>query len=324
MSGNFSIAMCTYNGAAHLREQLDSIAAQIRPPDELVIFDDCSTDATREIVKKFTASSPFPVHFSVNEQNLGSTRNFERAIAGCTGDFIALCDQDDVWLPEKLAEFEKAFEGFPNVGLIFTDAELIDESARDAAGTLWERIGVSPDEIQRLRGPKAIDSLLPGSTVTGATMAFRARFKELVLPIPADLPIIHDAWITILIAAVSEVLPLSTPLTKYRQHQEQQVGAKARQQGEAGVMEARRRKTSYDEMIQIVTEAHQRLSERSTEYESTCALSRLETRLNHLRARADLPAGVLSRARCVGVELFSRRYHRYSNGFRSALKDLLA
>src|SRR5882762_9087557 len=97
-----SIAMCTYNGARYLREQLDSIAAQTRPPSELIVCDDNSLDETREIVAGFAASAPFPVRLGVNEQNLGSIRNFERAIKLCEGDLIALSDQDDVWLPEKL------------------------------------------------------------------------------------------------------------------------------------------------------------------------------------------------------------------------------
>ena len=324
MRNSFSIAMCTYNGARHVREQLDSLASQSRLPDELVICDDGSTDATRAIIEDFAASVPFPVDLHVNERNLGSTRNFERAIGLCVGDLIALCDQDDVWLPEKLRQIESEFDRSPNVGLIFTDAEVVDEAARPAGFTLWQKLNLRNEERQRLHGGGAIDVLLQGSTVTGATMAFRGSFKQLVLPIPHDLPIIHDAWIAILVGAVSEVVPFALPLIRYRQHAEQQVGPRERNQDAGGLKAAMLRETSFCEMIQIGVAAQQRLVEHSETFESADALSRLNARLRHLRARADLPQGKLSRARSIAAELLSRRYHLYSNGFRSAVKDLLA
>ncbi|MBC7931137.1 MAG: glycosyltransferase, partial [Rubrivivax sp.] len=94
-----SIAMCTYDGGRYLAEQLASIAAQTRAPDELVVCDDRSRDETTSIVRRFAETAPFPVRLYVNEQNLGSTRNFEKAIGLCEGELIALSDQDDVWLP---------------------------------------------------------------------------------------------------------------------------------------------------------------------------------------------------------------------------------
>lgn len=324
MRNSFSIAMCTYNGARHLREQLASIAAQSRLPDELVICDDGSTDATRVIIADFAASVPFPVHLHVNDQNLGSTKNFERAIALCVGDLIALSDQDDVWLTEKLQRLEAEFDRVPNAGLIFSDAEVVDEGMNPAGFTLWQKLDIRNDERHGLHGGRAIDVLLQGSTVTGATMAFRGRFKKLVLPIPNDLSIIHDAWIALLVGAVSEVAPLAMPLIKYRQHADQQVGPKERKHDAGGFKEAMVRRTSYSEMIQIGVAAQKRLVEHGETYESADALSRLSARLRHLRARAGLPEGKLGRIRCVATELLSRRYHLFSNGFRSAVKDLLA
>ena len=323
MPNRFSIALCTYNGARHLREQLNSIAAQTRPPDELVICDDCSTDATHAIITDFAASAPFAVNSHINERNLGSTKNFERAIGLCVGDYIALSDQDDVWLPAKLAQLEAEFDRAPNVGLIFTDAEVIDEVARPTGYTLWEKLPVRPAERHRLRSRRAIDELMEGSTVTGATMAFRGRFKDLLLPIPTDLPIIHDAWIAILVAAVSEVLPIAAPLIRYRQHAEQQVGAKERKRDERGVREAMRRTTSYHEIIEIGIQVQQRLSEHSDIYKSDDALSRLAARLTHLRMRANLPGRPLPRFTCVVRELLTGRYRLYSRGLFSAAKDLL-
>ncbi len=325
-----SVAMCTYNGARYVREQLESIAAQTRAPDELVVCDDQSTDTTCEIVTGFAASAPFPVHLHVNEQNLGSIKNFERAIRLCEGDVIALSDQDDVWLPEKLSRIEDCLLRNPEVGLVFTDGEVVDEHLRPLGYRLWESVGF--DEVHRrlVRTGRVLDLLLPGWTVTGATMAFRASFKDLVLEIPTDIPLIHDGWIALLIASVAEVSFIEEPLIKYRQHARQQIGAKEKKTDEngavglSGVKEAMRRTNSYQQMIEIGTQAHHRLAEHRDVYKSDNALSRLEARLKHMRARAHLPHGKLSRVRCVTGELLSRRYHLYSNGFRSAVKDLLA
>src|SRR5947208_14214106 len=100
---SISVAMCTYNGERFLKEQLESLAAQTRQPDELVVCDDRSTDSTPHIVEAFARAAPFPVRLEVNDRCLGSTKNFEHAILRCTGALIALSDQDDVWHPEKLA-----------------------------------------------------------------------------------------------------------------------------------------------------------------------------------------------------------------------------
>ena len=316
--------MCTFNGAQYLRQQLESIAAQSRPPDELVICDDGSTDSTHALVADFASSATFPVRFQVNETNLGLTKNFERAIRLCTGDYIALSDQDDVWMPEKLARLETEFLSAPNVGLIFTDAEIVDDDLGPGRVTLWQKLPIGPAELKKLRTQQAIDVLMEGSIVTGATMAFRTRFRGLVLPIPTDLLIIHDAWIAVLVAAVADVLPLAIPLIRYRQHSGQQIGAKERRTIEPSFRSAFRRETSYEDIIQIAEQVQQRLLGYRSCYQSEDALGRIGARLNHLRMRSMLPERVIPRVRSVVSELLAGRYHDYSRGMRSAAKDLLS
>src|ERR1700760_33370 len=99
--------MATYNGGKYLGEQLRSLAEQTVLPDELVICDDQSSDSTAAVVESFAASSPFPVRFIRNEQRLGYYENFMKAAGLCTSEYIAFCDQDDVWLSEKLAVAQK-------------------------------------------------------------------------------------------------------------------------------------------------------------------------------------------------------------------------
>ena len=95
--------MATYNGEKFLEQQLQSLSKQTRLPAELVICDDTSSDATVDIIKRFSETAPFPVKLVVNEERLGWRGNFLKAASLCVSEYIAYCDQDDIWLPEKLA-----------------------------------------------------------------------------------------------------------------------------------------------------------------------------------------------------------------------------
>jgi len=102
--------MATYNGAGFIKEQLDSFARQTLLPSELVVCDDGSTDGTREILRQFAAEAPFQVRIYRNPERLGYRDNFLHALELCKGDLVAFSDQDDVWLPEKLAVCAADFE----------------------------------------------------------------------------------------------------------------------------------------------------------------------------------------------------------------------
>ena len=325
-----SVAMCTYNGARYLGEQLESIASQTRAPDELVICDDGSSDETVQIIRAFSAQSKFPVRLYVNEKNLGSTKNFEQAIALCNQEIIALADQDDVWRANKLEVIEDVFFNSPQTGLVFSDAELVGEDLQPLGYSMWEKNGFDEGQKNLIKGGHALDVLLPGWTVTGATIAFRAHFRELLLPIPTHLPMIHDGWIAVMISAVAEINFINEPLIKYRQHAGQQIGAPAkRDEDEAAASETdlnpikagMSRVNSYSDSLDVLKTIHQRLRA-NIKYED--AFSGVEGRLKHFTARASLPAGKLKRLPIVTRELFAKRYHLYSKGVYSAAKDLLA
>ena len=128
-SRTISVALCTYNGAPYLGEQLQSIAAQTRRPDEVVIFDDGSSDDTVARRAAVRRDGSFPVRVQVNPQNLGCRENFAACITACTGETIALSDQDDVWLPHKLERLTKALKEQPGAAFAFSDASLVDQSA---------------------------------------------------------------------------------------------------------------------------------------------------------------------------------------------------
>jgi glycosyltransferase involved in cell wall biosynthesis len=124
-----SVAMTTYNGERFLGEQLRSIASQERLPEELVVADDQSTDQTCKIVTDFARTAPFPVRLHRNERRLGWRGNFMSVLARCQSDLVAICDQDDVWDPAKLAIAERAMDD-PDALLFFHDAWLIDGTGK--------------------------------------------------------------------------------------------------------------------------------------------------------------------------------------------------
>jgi len=321
----FSVALCTYNGAAHLPDQLASIAAQIRRPDELVVRDDASTDDTPAVIQAFAARAPFPVRFERNATRLGSTRNFDGAIAACGGDLIALSDQDDVWRPHKLSTIERCFHENPGVGLVFSDADLVDAALHPIGARLWARIGFDHSRQRFWRARGALTALVPARTVTGATMAFRSTFRALVLPTPDGIaPMIHDGWIALAIAAVAGVAFIEEPLVAYRQHGAQQIGANdtfdARR---PGPIASAARVNTYSMPIVSLGALHERLAAGRAGPDGVAAARRVGTIRRHFDTRANLPSRRLDRLPLVLRELASRRYHDYGNGVRSLIKDLL-
>jgi len=327
MRAKFSVAMCTYNGVRFIAEQLASIAAQTRLPDQLIVCDDRSTDATVECVREFARNAPFPVRVVENEKNLGSTKNFERAIELCDGDFIALADQDDVWLPEKLRRLEEALAD-QGTGLAFTDGEVVDESLLPLGQRVWQTIRFDEREQRLVRKGHAFAVLLEHNVVTGAALALKAEFRKLILPIPNNLvhdgiPVLHDWWAALLVSAVAKVSFVPESLFKYRQHSTQQMGVITRAGGGASpLFDTVRRRNTFLPEIDYIGAIFERLSSVAMSPVRANVLSDLEARLSHLETRAAMPERRLQRIAPVLRELAARRYHLYSNGLMSAAKDL--
>jgi glycosyltransferase involved in cell wall biosynthesis len=315
--------MCTYNGAPFVRAQLESILAQSRPPDEIVICDDGSTDETISVIKDFAG---VPIILYSNEKNRGTVKNFESAIGLCTGDIIALSDQDDVWREDKLQKTEEAFRKTPTAGLVFSDAEIVDENLTPLNRRMWNEVDFNAQKRKLVGQGRALDVLITGWTVTGAAMAFRSAYKKLALPIPTNIPMIHDGWIALSIAAVSSVVAIDEPLIKYRQHAGQQIGAPKRKANAqpTSTLDALKRRSSSTELQHTLDVLRERLSAHTKEFDCRNALAFVNNYSHHLDARANLPARRLNRVPTILRELLTWRYHDYANGFKSAAKDLVS
>ena len=215
-----SIAMATYNGARYVREQLDSLAAQTLLPCELVVTDDGSSDATLEIVRDFAGGAPFPVRVYCNDNHLGFADNFLLAASFCEGDLIAFCDQDDIWLPEKLTRCAASFDN-EAVLLCVHSAELVN-----ATGNLLNRR--FPD--YKSCKYHANSNNLWDISYYGFSMVFRRKLVEL-LPIAKRISAYltsfwnHDTYISFFSANLGDTVFLSEILTRYRQHESNACGA---------------------------------------------------------------------------------------------------
>jgi glycosyltransferase involved in cell wall biosynthesis len=198
-----SVCLATYNGERFLRGQMDSVLMQLDERDELVVTDDGSTDSTLQIVESYRDARVKILPFV---KRLGSTRAFERAIEHATGEYIFLCDQDDVWFPDKVAVSVQMLQD-RDVLAVVSDARVIDADG----DTLIEL-------YQTWRGSRegfwfnwAKNGFL------GCCMAFRGSAKRILLPFPPTINM-HDEWIGLCCSTAGVVRFTPRPLIAYRRH----------------------------------------------------------------------------------------------------------
>src|SRR5438270_8044997 len=321
MTSTISVALCTFNGRAFLPAQLQSIASQRRLPDDMVICDDASSDGSDVIALDFARQAPFPVRVVRNPQNLGVTGNFQQAMSLCRSPIITLADQDDIWYPHKLERIESVFLESPATVATFSDADLIDNESRPTGACLWDSFLFTPKEQKRFANGGTLNVLVKHPVVTGATMAFRAELRNLLLPIPASQ--LHDSWISFLLAACGPVTPISEPLMQYRIHQRQQVGP-----GRAGLLARfeQARKTGPRFYLREIERFHL-LAERLQRHASRFlfaerALQEIDRKISHREHRACLPRAGIARFLKVLREVLNGGYWRYSEGWQSIAKDM--
>jgi len=228
-----SIVIATYNGAEFLSMQLDSLVGQTWPNIEIIATDDGSTDDTLHVLLSYAARHNNIKVFS-NEVTLGYIRNFERGMTLASGDFIALCDQDDIWIPEKLASL-MAERGVHR--LVYSDSELIDASGRP--------LGRRLSEVKRLIDFADCLNYAIGGSAPGHAMLFERQLVAECLPFPASIP--HDYWLGFVATFRSTLHYVDRPLVLYRQHDANVFGAgRAATSGRPVPRRARRRPTGGD------------------------------------------------------------------------------
>jgi glycosyltransferase involved in cell wall biosynthesis len=222
-----SVALCTYNGAKYINQQIDSILnQQVFNTDEIIICDDNSTDDTLKILSNYKTEYPNIFKIYINEINLGSTKNFEKAISLCCGDYIFLSDQDDVWKNNKIQKVIDVFNNNPDAEGVFSNADLIDKNNNQIKNiTIWDSIFFLEKEL-----PKPIDFFniisKNGNIVTGATLCIKSSIKCFILPF--DDGTLHDEKIANILTLRNSLFYSVENLISYRIHDNQQVGMKNR------------------------------------------------------------------------------------------------
>jgi len=200
---SLSVAMATYNGERYLPDMLESLAAQTRRPDEMVVRDDGSEDGTVGIVQAFARRMPFRVEVITGGPRLGYAQNFVAASGACSGEVVFFADQDDTWRPAKLATVAQHVRRRTPLALFH------DFTLQGADGA---RIASSYYDLLAERG------FPPAVALKGCSMAVTRAFIDLWGWPPADSPVSHDFWVALLATAFGQRRNLRDPLIDHRLH----------------------------------------------------------------------------------------------------------
>lgn len=315
-----SIAMTSYNASRYIGEQLESFASQTRLPDELVITDDGSTDATPEIVAAFARSVPFEVRYIRNPVNLGMHANFGHTVSLATGDIVFMSDDDDVWFSEKLARVEAAFDADPQVLVLINDQVIAHADGRLTDRTVLgnvRKLGYADEHYG-----------------TGACTAMRRSILKVLLPFPmTGIP--YDYWTNHMPYILGVRRLIETPLQMYRRHANNMT-ASLTADNNADLLKlvkssAQDARPSYRIKIAELDIESERLNARAAELEAMglgdagrrALITLAEKRTDYEARIHTLNQGKLVRPLVIAQHLARGRYRNFQ-GWKSAAKDLLA
>jgi rhamnosyltransferase len=226
-SSNICILLGAYNGSNYLKEQLESILCQSHNNWNVLIRDDASSDATLAILNQYAAKDTRFLLQKDQRGNLGVIGNFnclvEKALAS-SSNYFAFSDQDDLWLANKLstqlALLQRTEEKNPGQPvLVHSDMEVVDDSLAAISSSFMSYQGIYHQVVDPL------NVLLVQNFVTGCTMVMNRKLLEIAYPIP-NQALMHDWWIALCASIFGCIEFVDQPLIKYRQHSNNQVGAK--------------------------------------------------------------------------------------------------
>jgi hypothetical protein len=255
-----------------------------------------------------------------NPRPLGVTANFEQAILACGSEFVALCDQDDVWHPDRLELAVGAFDSRSSLQLVHGNARLVDQDGAGLPGSLFEALGVDGAALLSIHTGGAFDLLMRRNLVTGATTMIRRELAEFAAPFPVGW--VHDEWLAIVAAAFDRIDVVEEQLIDYRQHGANQIGVRALSTAETL---GRMLEPGLERNRRLLVRA-QSLVQRFTAMGESIPADRLgaaRAKLAHELARAALPTARVRRLPRVIRELRTGRYGDFGRGAADAVRDLI-
>ncbi|MFZ0667872.1 MAG: glycosyltransferase [Acidimicrobiales bacterium] len=331
-----AVVLCTYNGEEYLARQLESIAAQSRPPDSLVVRDDRSTDTTLQILDKFSGEASFPVLVHVNTERLGYNANFAAAMGDAEADLIAFCDQDDVWYPEKLSVLSGLLSKDTAAGAACADATCVDGDGKPLGYSVWQKLKFTSHDRRQMHTTGDVRRLLRDNVISGHCTMMRARFRDLVLPVSSHG--FYDYWLALLIQSVSHFAFAETPLSDYRVHGSNAVGLPGSDLTLSGIAKRRlrmvttanerqptlteNRKHARSERVQFASDLLERLDAISPQAPLVEPQRTIKSWMVFCSFRATLSPNVAKRVIPVIHELRNGNYERFAKREKS-LYDLL-
>jgi glycosyltransferase involved in cell wall biosynthesis len=221
-----SVLLAVYNGVSYLPALFDSLLAQQYLPSEIVVCDDGSTDDSLFVISAYQEKTSVPILIHRNAANLGYRNNFWQGMRLCSGDYIAFCDQDDVWLESKLEKIQCAIQAHNSPSMLFSDCTVVNAQLLPLNITGLAYSGISPERKQHLLEGRLFEVLLRHPCVTGMTMVCR-RDVLMRLPQPNnDIP--HDYLISTVLSAQCDYVFLDESLVLYRQHASNLIGMQAK------------------------------------------------------------------------------------------------
>ena len=315
-----SVVLCTYNGEKFLEEQLQSILNQSILPREIEVSDDGSSDHTMDIVHRVSAASDPSIRWTIvqRQEPLGPAANFAAALTQANYDLIALSDQDDVWESSKLEILVAALENSADASLVFSDATIISDTG-GTSGSLMNTLRLTPGEFRAISSGAALDALMRRNLVTGATLMLRKSLLDSALPIPHGW--VHDEWLALVSALQHGVIFEPLRLTRYRQHQSNQIGAVKTDSAEA----RRRLREPWGAFHQKKALRNQGIAElldSAPSWLSGEAAGTLRGKLEHDAWRASLPISRSKRVLPVMGRFFRGHYSRYARGILDVIRDI--
>lgn len=216
-----SIIMAVYNGEKYLAEQIDSILQGSYQDFMIHIFDDGSTDGSREVISQYAQKHPQRITPHFNEKNQGVIKNFLGGLQAQEADYYMFCDQDDVWLPEKLQHTLEHMQRREKLDskkpiAVFGDAKMVDGELNELHPSFQRQSGYRTDHLD-------LGHMLMENKLIGCTVMINHKLKALLADYPEQMRM-HDWWIALVAAAFGEISYLDEPLLLYRQHGNNVVG----------------------------------------------------------------------------------------------------